>query len=90
MHATMCVVIVIMALSAAANVAPPAWGQEQKSPLKIVSGGEPGVRMEILGLSRDEGGMLTLRVALVTESGGEVKNSVLPGKGNVENFALLD
>jgi hypothetical protein len=90
MRATMCLIIVTMALSAVGRLAPPALGQEQKSSLKIVSGAEPGVRMEILGLSRDEGGMLTLRVAMVNESGGEVKNSVLPGKGNVENFALLD
>jgi hypothetical protein len=46
--------------------------------------------MEILSLTRGEGGLLTLRLAFVNDSGGQIKNSALPGKGNVENFALLD
>src|SRR4051794_23750995 len=68
----------------------PALAQDQKIPVKVVEGTEAGVRMEVLGLSRDEGGLLTLRLAFVNDSGGQIKNSALPGKGNVENFALLD
>lgn len=68
----------------------PTFAQDPKAPVKIVEGTEAGVRMEILGASRDEGGLLTLRLAFVNESGGQIKNSALPGKGNVENFALLD
>lgn len=64
--------------------------QERSEPVKVVQGTETGVRMEILSLKRGEGGMLTLRVAFVNESGGQIKNSALPGKGNVENFSLLD
>lgn len=67
-----------------------AFAQEQSKPVKVVEGTETSVRMDILSLTRDEGGMLTLRVAFENNSGGQVKNSVLPGKGNVENFALLD
>jgi hypothetical protein len=69
---------------------PIGFANEQPRPVKVVQGGEEGTRMEILSLTRDEGGLLTLRLAFVNESGGQVRNSVLPGKGNVENFALLD
>jgi hypothetical protein len=68
----------------------PARAEEPKKPVKVIEGTEPGVQMEVLGLSRDEGGLLTLRLAFINNSGGQIKNSVLPGKGNVENFALLD
>jgi hypothetical protein len=67
-----------------------ARGAHAQEPVKVADGNEPGVRMEILSLKRGEGGMVTLRVAFVNDSGGQVQNSVLPGKGNVENFALLD
>src|ERR1700761_3759580 len=68
----------------------PVSAQDQQKPVKVVEGAEPGVKMEVLSLNRDEGGLLTLRVAFVNESGGQVNNGVLPGKGNVEQFALLD
>jgi hypothetical protein len=72
------------------STARPALAEDQKLLAKIVEGTEAGVRMEVLGLTRDEGGLLTLRLAFVNESGGQIKNSAFPGKGNVENFALLD
>ncbi len=72
----------------------PSWvsasTEDPKKPVKVIEGTETGVQMEVLGLSRDEGGLLTLRLAFTNESGGQINNSVLPGKGNVENFALLD
>jgi hypothetical protein len=80
-------VALLLAMMLASTLGHAARAQE---PLKVADGGEPGVRMEILSLKRGEGGMLTLRVAFVNESGGQVQNSMLPGKGNVENFALLD
>jgi len=67
-----------------------ASGQEAEKPVKVVEGGVAGVRMEVLSLKRTEGGMLTLRVAFVNDSGGQVNNSALPGTGAVDNFALLD
>jgi hypothetical protein len=80
-----------MALFLLLPMGAPAFAQDQsKPPVKVVQGSEPGARMEILDLTRGEGGMLTLRLAFVNDSGGQVKNSVLPGKGNVENFSLLD
>ncbi|SRR5579884_545250 len=68
----------------------PAFAQGPEKPIRVVEGAEKGVRMEILNLKRSEGGMLTLRIAYVNDSGGQVKNSVLPGAGNVADFALLD
>ena len=80
-----------MVLAAAGFFAGPVgFANEQPQPVKVVQGGEQGVQMEILSLTRDEGGLLTLRLAFVNDSGGQVRNSVLPGKGNVEDFALLD
>jgi len=67
-----------------------AAAQESVAPVKTIEGAEPGVRAEILSLARSEGGLLTLRVAFVNDSGGEVRNKALPGSGNVEKFELID
>jgi hypothetical protein len=71
----------------------PNWGghaQETNAAVKTIEGSESGVRAEILSLRRTEGGLLTLRIVYENESGGEVKNTALPGSGNVENFQLVD
>ena len=92
MHFRPCAMAALILAAIPAGVVVPALGfaQEPERPAKTIEAGEAGVRMEVLSLRRGEGGMLTLRVAYVNESGGQVRNNVLPGKGYVENFALLD
>jgi hypothetical protein len=48
-------------------------------PLASIDSDTPGVHIDILSIKRSEGGMLTLRVAFVNESGAPVKDSVFPG-----------
>lgn len=68
----------------------PLQAQEDTAPVQTVEGAEPGARAKILSLKRTEGGLLTLRIAFENATGGEIKNKVLPGAGNVENFQLVD
>jgi hypothetical protein len=67
-----------------------ALAQETSAPVKVIEGSEPGVRAEILSLKHTDGDLLTLRVAFVNESGGEVSKSALPGAGNLRGFSLMD
>jgi hypothetical protein len=60
-------------------------------PMATIQGDTEGVHIDILDLKRSEGGMLTLHVALVNESGGPVKDSAFPGmNGSGWNVVLFD
>jgi hypothetical protein len=68
----------------------PGYAQENGTAVRTIEGAESGVHADILSLKRTEGGLLTLRIALANETGGEIKNKEFPGGGNVENFQLVD
>ena len=60
-------------------------------PLATIPSDTPGVHIDILGIKRSEGGMVTLRAAFVNESGAAVKDSVFPGmNGSGWQVSLLD
>jgi hypothetical protein len=63
---------------------------EDAPPVRVISGGEPGVHADILSLKCTEGGLLTLRIAFANESSGEIKNKAFQGGGAVERIALFD
>lgn len=60
--------------------------EDTTRPVAVLEGSKPGVRIEVLGLKRSEGGMLTLRLAFVNDSAGQIKNGDFPGEGANEGF----
>jgi hypothetical protein len=68
---------VLHAQDAAQAPQPPA-----DKPLASVPGDTPGLHVDVLSLKRTEGGMLTLRVAYVNETGAPVKTQSFPGSGD--------
>ena len=61
-----------------------------EKPLATIQGDTEGVHVDILSLKRTEGGMLTLRVAFVNDSGGPVKTSAFPGINGGWKVVLVD
>jgi hypothetical protein len=57
-----------------------------------VQGDTPGVHVDILSLKRTEGGMVTLRLAFVNESGAPIKTQSFPGSDNplTKSITLID
>ena len=58
-------------------------------PLASVPGDIAGVHVDVLSLKRTEGGMLTLRLAYVNESGAPVKTQSFPGSGDPLGGSLV-
>ncbi len=83
---------------AASSAQAPPGGQETRpdpeaeaKPIKVLKGHEQGVWAEVLSLQRNAAdGVMTLRVAFVNDSGGEVRNASFPGGGDIAHFQLFD
>lgn len=66
--------------------------ETSSAPLASIAGNVEGVHIDILGLKRGEGNMVTLRVAFVNDSGSPVNVTDFPGVDNVGiwRVALVD
>jgi hypothetical protein len=65
---------------------------QASKPLASVQGDATGVHVDILSLKRTEGGMITLRLAFVNDSGAPVKTQSFPGSDNplTKSIVLID
>jgi hypothetical protein len=72
------------------------WGphraaaEQAERPIAIVEGTQPGARTEILSLKRSEGGMLTLRYAIVNASTDPIPLNHFPGCCGSAATTLVD
>jgi hypothetical protein len=64
--------------------------EETGKPIAVVEGRAPGARTEILSLKRSEGGMLTLRYALVNASGDSIPLNYFAGCCGSAATTLID
>lgn len=65
---------------------------QASKPIASVQGDAAGAHVDILSLKRTEGGMVTLRLAFVNDSGAPVKTQSFPGSDNplTKSIVLID
>jgi hypothetical protein len=84
------VLVMVAVLLVGATPHGAAAADNETAPIAVVQGTTPGARTEILSLKRSEGGMLTLRYAIVNASGEAIPFNHFPGCCGSSATSLVD